>query len=60
MSYCPKTLQPCIDDLCYMGGCQQAPGFAMMEKCDGCGAFTSADEPFGCTCEPDYDDEDRA
>lgn len=55
---CPKDFQPCIDDLCYGGGCIRMEGMAVYEKCDGCGALVSDDGHDECACEPYYDEEE--
>lgn len=47
---CPKTFKPCIDDICYAGGCMLLQGEPMLERCPGCGAIVSSDEIVGETC----------
>lgn len=54
MSYCPKDFRPCIDDLCYGGGCIEMDGAPMYNKCAGCGKFVSDDDHDNCICD-DYD-----
>jgi hypothetical protein len=59
---CPKDYTPCMDDLCYGGGCIEMGGESMLAQCKGCGLFC-AEELLSCmgTC-PDCamgDDEDR-
>lgn len=60
MAICPKDGEPCIDDLCYGGGCLQCPGVAPLERCEGCGNLVGIDgtDPWDdCTCGmDDYDD----
>lgn len=52
MSYCPVDEKPCIDDLCYGGGCARTPyGDAMLEPCDGCGVLWPEDDLFNGYCE---------
>lgn len=51
--YCPKDLKPCIDDLCYGGGCIAMDGEPMVFKCPGCGQFVSDEDDEDCTCEPE-------
>lgn len=52
---CPKDLKPCIDDLCYGGGCIFT-GEAMYSLCSGCGNYSSDDDDMDCTCPPGDDD----
>lgn len=56
---CPKDLKPCMDDLCYGGGCicSGYEGMGMYYKCDGCGALISDDDMDECECDPypDYE-----
>lgn len=54
---CPKDFNPCMDDLCYGGGCiaDGCVGLSMYRKCDGCGALISDDDIDECTCD-DADD----
>lgn len=49
---CPKDLRPCIDDLCYGGGCIEMDGAPMYYKCS-CGQLVSDDDMDNCLCEPD-------
>lgn len=62
MAYCPATLQPCIDDLCYGSGCLKAGGHVMLMHCSGCSQLIGVDgtDPDdACECEPVcYDDDD--
>lgn len=51
---CPKTLHPCIDDLCYGGGCLELGGAPMLSKCPGCGALISDEDDMNCTCEEEW------
>lgn len=51
---CPKDMKPCIDDLCYGGGCIAMDGAAMYYRCN-CGQLVSDDDHFDCICE-EYDD----
>mgnify|MGYP001573325064 CR=1 FL=1 len=46
MLFCPKDLKPCIDDLCYSGGCILLGGMDMLEQCSNCGELLSGD--FAC------------
>jgi len=55
---CPKDLKPCIDDLCYGGGCIRMDGAPMYSRCDGCGALISEDDHEDCTCDNEYYDDD--
>ena len=58
MAICPATLQGCIDDLCYGGGCLKLNGEPMLKKCPGgCGQLVAIDgsDNSECECEPDYD-----
>jgi hypothetical protein len=50
---CPKDFKPCIDDLCYGGGCLEMDGAPMYSRCDGCGAPVSDEDMDLCTCDPD-------
>lgn len=63
MAYCPADLKPCIDDLCYGGGCLNplAAGEAMLMRCDGCLQFVAIDgsDSEACECEPDDDRDDE-
>lgn len=52
---CPRDFKPCIDDLCYGGGCIESDGAAMYTRCPGCHALISDDDTYGCTCD-DYED----
>lgn len=54
MALCPKDFKPCIDDLCYGGGCLRMPGASILHKCDGCGDYHGDDE----VCEGDFDEDD--
>lgn len=49
--YCPKDMQPCIDDLCYGSGCIQMDGAPLYENCMGCGQLISDEDDWNCTCE---------
>lgn len=56
MSLCPKTLQPCCDDICHGSGCLEMNGSAMVQKCEHCGHFFS--EGYGgCDCKDAEDEE---
>jgi hypothetical protein len=64
MAICPATLKPCIDDLCYGGGCMNplAYGEPMLTECVGCGKLIAADgsDTDGCECDPDeWGDDDE-
>lgn len=37
MAYCPKDGRPCMDDLCYGGGCLLLQGEPMLDRCEECG-----------------------
>ena len=54
---CPKDMKPCIDDLCYGGGCIECDGAPMYHLCDGCGQPISDEDFESCTCEPYYEDD---
>lgn len=54
MSVCPKDMQPCIDDLCYGGGCMQMDGAPMYYRCD-CGEYVSDDDYDACRCDDNGD-----
>jgi hypothetical protein len=59
MAYCPADGKPCIDDLCYGGGCLRT-GEPMLTPCPGCGALVGIDgsDPNDeCACRA-YDDDD--
>ncbi len=36
---CPKDFQPCVDDMCYGGGCMRMNGEPMLTRCDSCGCI---------------------
>ena len=57
MSICPRTMEPCIDDMCYGGGCMEMEGYEMLEVCQFCGGTIDHEiaECSTCTC----DEEDR-
>ncbi len=61
MAFCPADHKPCIDDLCYGGGCLALGGEPMLDRCHGCGQLVPVDgsDSGDCECEPDYDDDDR-
>ena len=49
--FCPKDLKPCIDDLCYGGGCMERNGAEMLYRRSGCKALISEGDMWDCTCE---------
>lgn len=54
MAYCPADLKPCMDDLCYGGGCLKLEGETMLTPCSGCKAMIGIDgsDPNDeCECE---------
>lgn len=55
MSLCPKTLQPCCDDICHGSGCLEMGGASMVEKCVHCGAFYQDHEECDCDDQEEYD-----
>ncbi len=57
---CPADLKPCIDDLCYGGGCLRMGGETMLSPCYVCGNLIPSDgsEPCDCDGEPEYEPED--
>lgn len=63
MAFCPATLRPCIDDICYGNGCfrREAYGEKLLVKCDGCGKLIAMDgsNTDDCECEPQSEDEPR-
>lgn len=63
MAFCPATLKPCIDDLCYGGGCLRLGGEEMLTPCSGCGKLVGmhGGSDDDCECEPEEwpDDDTR-
>jgi hypothetical protein len=61
MAICPATMKPCVDDICYGGGCLLAPGVPLLTRCGGCGQLVGIDgtDPGdACECEPEcYEDD---
>jgi hypothetical protein len=59
MAICPADGHPCIDDLCYGGGCLRLGGEPMRVPCPGCGQLIAADgsDTDDCDCEPCEEDE---
>ena len=53
--FCPRDLRPCIDDLCYGGGCIELDGAPLYTRC-ACGALVSEDDHEACSCEPSDED----
>ena len=49
---CPKDMKPCIDDLCYGGGCIEMNGAPMYYRC-ACGQLVSDGDMDNCLCEPE-------
>ena len=49
---CPKDMKPCIDDICYGGGCIAMDGAPMYYKCH-CGQYVSDDDHADCCCDDD-------
>lgn len=62
MSICPKTMKPCIDDLCRGSGCLEMNGYPMLKVCVVCKGFIDDEisDCGTCTCDDDdsLDDED--
>lgn len=60
MSLCPKDGQPCMDDLCYGGGCLEMDGYPMLEVCPVCNGIVDLEMPEcgTCTCDDDYREEE--
>jgi hypothetical protein len=50
---CPKDFKPCIDDLCYGGGCIRMPGYPMIRRCEYCGQLVDDEGDLECDCEND-------
>lgn len=54
---CPKTGQPCIDDICHGAGCLEMEGYPMLRVCDFCGGTIDEGIPECSTCTCDDDEE---
>jgi len=54
---CPKTGQPCCDDLCHGSGCLQMDGYPMLAVCDRCGGTIDEGNPECSTCFCDDEDD---
>jgi hypothetical protein len=65
MGYCPKDGKPCLDDICYGGGCIRSKYHeSILMRCDGCGQLVSADgsDDWECECAfpvNDYDEDEE-